>query len=167
MQKTIKIGSKEVTLDNNIYWSLIYRNQFGTDIVSTLMPAVAACFDVISGMLNTGEDMTKEIDVSELLQKIDGDYFINAISHIGAFELVDIIHITWALAKTADDSIPEPDKWARELGDFPLDDVMPVLFDLIFKGVISSKNRERLEDLKKRIQPLTLTPSSSQQPKED
>ena len=167
MQKTIKIGDKDVTLDNSIVWAIIYRNQFGTDIVPSLMPAIAACFDVMSGLFNTGEDMTKEIDVSEILRKVDGDYFLEAISHISGVELVDIIHLTWALAKTADEKTPEPEKWAREIGDFPLDIIGPALFDLVIKGVVSSKNLRRLEILKRKLRPLNSTTSSSQQPKED
>ena len=164
MQKTIKIGNKDVTLDNNIVWAIHYRNQFGTDIVPSLMPLVAACFDVVSGLFNAEDikDMNGQIDVAELLKKVDGDYFVEAISHASGFELVDVIHLTWALAKTADESIPEPEKWARDLGEFPLDVIGPALYDLIIKGVISSKNRKRLKNLKANLQPLHLTTSSSQ-----
>ena len=166
MQKTIKVGDKELTLDNNIVWALNYRNQFGHDIIPSLMPMVAAMFDVISGMVNSGEDLKDEVDVYELMKKFDGEYFMDAMAHIGAFELVDIINLTWALAKTADEKTPEPEKWARDLGDFPLDIIGPAVFDLIVKGVVSTKNLKRLKNLKGKLQPLISMTSSSQQQSE-
>ena len=168
MIKTIKIGDKSVTLDNSIVWALKYRNQFNKDIVPTIMPALAATLDVISGVLNNGEDINGQIDVNKILKAVDGDYFLNAVIHIGEFEFTDFVHIVWALAKTADESIPEPEKWLREFDSFPVDIIAPAVFDLIVKGVVSSKNLKRLSDLRKRVQPLSnSTTSSSQQQSED
>ena len=47
--KTINVGNKEVRLSNNIGWTIIYRDQFGHDIVSSLTPMLAAGLDLISG----------------------------------------------------------------------------------------------------------------------
>ena len=51
MIKTLKIEGKEVRLDNNIDWAMIYRDQFGTDIIPALMPLFASAMDIFSELL--------------------------------------------------------------------------------------------------------------------
>ena len=167
MEKNIKIGKKSVRLNNNISWAIAYRDQFGRDIIPTLMPLLASALDVISGLINeTGK--TDEIDLADLAKLADGDTLLNAVIHLGGFELTDLICITWALAKCADEDIPAPREWVAQFDTFPIDVIAPEVFSLIFKGVVSSKNLKRLEDLKKRIQPsLISTQSSSPDSSED
>lgn len=160
MEKTIKIGNKSVKLNNNISWAIAYRDQFGRDIIPALMPMLAGALDIFAGLVaETGK--ANEISVSDLAKLADGDALINAAIHIGGFEFVDFINITWALAKCADEDIPEPREWVEQFDSFPLDIVAPEVIKLIFKGVISSKNLKRLEDLKKRIQPTSTSILSS------
>ena len=54
MEKTVQIGNKEVHLSNNIGWAIDYRDQFGQDIIPTLLPMVAAALDLIKGLLEEG-----------------------------------------------------------------------------------------------------------------
>ena len=162
MEKTIKIGKKSVKLNNNVSWAIVYRDQFGRDIIPTIMPLFASALDIISGIINeTGK--TDDIELTDLAKLADGDSLINAAIHLGGFEFTDLICITWALAKCADEDIPEPREWIEQFETFPVDVVAPEVFSLIFKGVVSSKNLKRLEDLKKRIQP-TLTSTQSYSP---
>ncbi|MBQ6501186.1 MAG: hypothetical protein IJI87_07430 [Mogibacterium sp.] len=169
MEKTIKIGNNSVRLSNDIVWALNYRNQFGQDIIPTLMPALAAGIDIVSGLVNAGAGEGDKVDVAKILKNIDGDYLTNAIIHMGGLELNDLINITWSLAKTADEAIPDPAEWVKTLGDgFKVDEVAPVVFELLVKGVVSSKNLKRLEVLKKKLQPLSSSMTSYlQQQKED
>lgn len=167
MEKTIKIGKKSVKLNNNVSWAIVYRDQFGRDIIPTIMPLFASALDIISGIINeTGK--TEDIELKDIAKLADGDSLLNAVIHLGGFEFTDLICITWALAKCADEDIPDPREWIKEFETFPVDVVAPEVFSLIFKGVVSSKNLKRLEDLKKRIQPtLTSTQSSSPDSNED
>ena len=167
MEKTIKIGKKSVRLNNNISWAIAYRDQFGRDIIPALMPLLASALDIISGLINeTGK--TDEIDLADLAKLADGDALVNAVIHLGGFEFTDFICITWALAKCADEDIPAPREWVAQFDTFPIDVIAPEVFSLIFKGVVSSKNLKRLENLKKRIQPsLISTQSSSPDSNED
>ena len=159
MEKTIKISGKDVRLNNNLEWAMIYRDQFGRDIVPSLMPMLAGVMDIIAGLISeTGK--TDEITLTDLAKLADGDALLNAMIHIGSVELVDFVNITWALAKCADEDIPEPRTWIRQFDSFPMDTIAPAVFSMIFTGVISSKNLKRLKDLKKRVQP-TLTPTHS------
>lgn len=167
MEKTIKIGKKSVRLNNNISWAIVYRDQFGRDIIPALMPLLASALDIISGLINeTGK--TEDIELADLAKLADGDALLNAVIHLGGFEFTDLICITWALAKCADEDIPAPREWIAQFDSFPIDVIAPEVFTLIFKGVVSSKNLKRLEDLKKRIQPTSIsTQSSSPDLKED
>ena len=160
MEKTIKIGKKRVRLNNNVSWAICYRDQFGRDIIPTIMPLFASALDIISGLINeTGK--TDEIELTDLAKLADGDSLLNAAIHLGGFEFTDLICITWALAKCADEEIDEPREWIKQFDTFPIDVVAPEVFSLIFKGVVSSKNLKRLEDLKKRIQPVSISTQSS------
>lgn len=154
MEKTVQIGNKEVRLSNNIGWAIDYRDQFGQDIIPTLLPMVAAALDLIKGLLEEVED-TNNLEWRDILRLIDGDTLFDALIHLGGLEFRDFINITWAMAKCADESIPEPRTWVKEFEVFPVDELAPTVFDLIFKGVVSSKNLTRLKDVKKSLQPMT------------
>jgi len=154
MEKTVQIGNKEVRLNNNIGWAIDYRDQFGQDIIPTLLPMVAAALDLIKGLLEEVED-TNNLEWRDILRLIDGDTLFDALIHLGGLEFRDFINITWAMAKCADDSIPEPRTWVKEFEVFPVDELAPTVFDLIFKGVVSSKNLTRLKDVRKNLQPMT------------
>lgn len=162
MEKTIKIGEKEVRLNNNVGWAMIYRDQFGRDILQTLTPMFASALDVIGGIISeTGK--TKGFEMEDLLAVMDGDSLLDALAHIGTFEFVDVINLTWALAKTADEDLPDPKVWVREFDTFPIDVIATEVFGLLISGLVSSKNLRRLEEIKKELRPeSTSTPSSSQ-----
>lgn len=170
MEKTVKIGSQDVKLNNNIGWALAYRDQFGRDIIPALMPLLAGVLDVFSGII-TETGKTKDITVEDLIGVVDGDTLLDALIHLGSLELTDFINITWALAKCADESIPEPKEWVKRFEIFPVDVVAPAVIGLVTKGLVSSKNLKRLEELRKSLQPMKResiqTPSSLQLSKED
>ena len=160
MEKTIKIGDKDVRLKNNVAWTIIYRDQFGRDIVPTVIPLFASALDVVSGLISeTGK--TEDITIEDVAKIADGDALLNAAIHLGGFEFTDFICMTWALAKCADDSIPEPRQWVEQFDEFPVDIVAPAVFKLIFKGMVSSKNLKRLKELKKKLQPTSISTQSS------
>lgn len=156
MESKIKIGDKDVRVNNRAGWTITYRDQFGHDIIPTLMPLFAGVLDVVSGLIKeTGK--TNNVEFEDILAVTDGDALINAFIHLSGFEFVEILNITWAMAKEADDSIADPKTWIREFEEFPVDVVVPEVIKLAFKGMCSSKNLERLreitESLKKKPQP--------------
>lgn len=162
MIKTIKVGNKEVRLDNNVGWTMVYRDQFGTDIIPSIMPLFSSALDIVSELVKqTGK--TTDISADDILALTDGDAFINAAIHLGGFEFVDFLHITWALAKNADDSLPDPKAWIREFDEFPVDQIAPEVVKLIFKGMISSKNLRKLNSLSKTLQLKSISTQSSSQ----
>ena len=77
MIKNIKIGEKEVQLDNNIGWTMIYKDQFGADIIQTIMPVMAAALDLIAGLVReTGKK--ENITWTDILRLTDGDTLLEA-----------------------------------------------------------------------------------------
>ena len=170
MEKTIKIGKKDVRLSNNISWAIIYRDQFNHDILPTLIPMAAAAIDIVSGFLRSADDPT-DVNVTDLLRNMDGDSLLDAVIHLGGLEFVELINITWAMAKALDDDIPDPKTWVRGFDEFPVDKIAPEVFSLAFKGIVSSKNVKRLKDLTKQIKVVqpksTSTQSSSPDSNED
>lgn len=165
MEKKIKIDSKNsLKLNNNVGWLFIYKDQFGRDIVPTLVPVLNAGIDLVFGIYKeTGGKFTKDS-----IMQIDTDALTDALIQATAIEATDLINITWALAKNADEDIPEPREWVRQFDTFPVDVIAPEVFKMLFKGMVSTKNSRRLQNLFESLQPsLTSTNSSSQEVVED
>ena len=167
MKKTISIGDKDVVLENNVVWAMEYRNQFGRDILPVFMPLLIGGIDIVKELLeDLGE--TKEIGPDEVLTLLNSDAIIEAILHLSNLEVTDLINITWAMAKAADDDIPDPLRWVREFDTFPVDVIAPAVIGLCIDGMVSLKNLERLKKTIKGLQPkLNLTTLSSQVSSED
>ena len=146
MEKIINIGNKEVKLNNNVAWTMEYRDQFGKDIVPALMPVIAS---IIEGVTTVIADTGKtEITVADIADAIQGRT-MEIMLPMFQVEFVDVvINVTWAMAKAADENIEPPKKWVRQFDEFPLDIVGPAVFDMIIKGFVSSKNLKRLENLR-------------------
>ena len=170
MEKTIKIGKQEVRLTNNVSWAITYRDQFGHDIIPTMMPMLAAALDIAGGFIEEVGTGGK-VEVTDIIKALDGDRLLDAVIHLSGLEFVELINITWAMAKACDDDIPDPKTWVRGFDDFPVDTIAPEVFKLAFKGLVSSKNLKRLKDLRngiKVVQPeSTLTQSSLPDSSED
>ena len=139
MIKNITIDeNKEIVLSNNTVWTMIYRNQFGHDIVSALTPVAASMADLIGGFfesVGTGGN----VQLEDLAKNIDGDRLIDAVAHLSGLEFVDILNITWAMAKAADGDLPDPITWVTNLEVFPVDVIVPEVVRLAARGSLSSK----------------------------
>ena len=167
MDKIVKIGNTEVLLNNNIGWTMIYRDQFGQDIVPTIMPMLSASLDVVSGIIaETGK--TEDLELKDLMRVFDGTALVDAVIHLSGLEFTDLLKITWAMAKSAKNDVWPLESWVKQFDSFPVDEVAPVVFELIASSMISSKNLERLKNLKGTLQPvLTSIRSSLPDSKED
>ena len=168
MEKIIKIGNKEVRLNNNVAWTMEYRDQFGKDIVPALMPVLASIVEGVSTIVSeSGGGTITAADIADAVQGRSMEVLLPLFQ----VEFVDtIINVTWAMAKAADEDIEPPKKWVRQFEEFPLDVVVPAVYELVLKGFVSSKNLERLKMASvslKNLQPLRSTMSSSPDSKED
>ena len=157
MEKIIKIADKEVRLNNNVAWTMEYRDQFGKDILPAIMPLVAS---MVEGVSTVMADATNngEITTSSIAEALEGRTMDILLPMFQA-EFVDlVINVTWSMAKAADESIDPPKKWVRQFAEFPLDVVGPAVLDLALKGFVSSKNLNRLKKMGESIK--TLQPTS-------
>lgn len=168
MEKVIKIGKQEVRLNNNVAWTMEYRDQFGKDIVPTLMPVLASMIEGVSTVI--AETGKAEITITDLAEAIQGRT-LDVLLPMFQVEFVDtIINVTWAMAKAADEDIEPPKKWVRQFETFPIDVIAPAVYELVLKGFVSSKNLKRLKNVGaslKNLQPSHSTTSSSLDSNED
>lgn len=167
MEKIIKIGKQEVRLNNNVGWTMEYRDQFGKDVLPTLLPIVASAMESVSAVVLSGGD---ELTLEKVAEAIEGKT-MDVLLPMFSVEFVDtIINVTWAMAKAADEDILPPKQWVKQFDSFPIDIVAPAIYEFALKGFVSSKNLKRLETIRanlKNLQPSRSTKSSSQESKED
>lgn len=154
MIKTVKFGKNQILMDNNVGWTMVYRDQFGQDIIPSLMPLLAGVVEMVSGIIETAGDK-KEFSMETIAELSESGKLEEAIIKAASAEFVDFINITWALAKNADDSIPEPREWVKQFDEFPVDVIGPEVFKLVFKGMVSSKNLKRMDAMIKSVHPTT------------
>ena len=169
MIKNIRIEDKDIILSNNTVWTMIYRNQFGHDIVSTLTPVAASMADLVGGFFE-GVGENGEVQLRDVVKQIDGDRLIDAVAHLSGLEFVDVLNITWAMAKAADSSIPDPMTWVTEMEVFPVDIIVPEVVGLAAQGLLSTKNLMRLRQILKKVKvakPSTSIQSFSPESSED
>lgn len=167
MEKIINIGNKEVKLSNNVAWTMEYRDQFGKDIVPTMMPLLASLMEGLSSVVSESDETITAASIADAVQGRS----LEILLPLFQAEFVDgIINVTWAMAKAADESIEPPKRWVRQFEDFPLDVVIPEVGELVLKGFVSSKNLQRLKAAGanlKSLQPSVSMTSSSQDSNED
>jgi len=168
VEKIIKIGKQEVRLNNNVAWTMEYRDQFGKDIVPALMPILASLMEGVSTIIS--ESGSNEVTMADIADAVQGRS-MDVLLPMFQVEFVDtIVNVTWAMAKAADENIEPPKRWVRQFEEFPLDVVVPAVYELVLKGFVSSKNLKRLKKISaslKNLQPSHSTTSSSPDLNED
>ena len=169
MEKVIKIGKQEVRLNNNVAWTMEYRDQFGKDILPAVMPLLASMIEGVSTIMADASG-DGELTTSSIAEALEGRTMEVLLPMFQA-EFVDLVlNVTWAMAKAADESIEPPKKWVRQFDGFYLDEIGPALLELVLKGFVSSKNLNRLKKLGnelKNLQPSQSMTSSSPDSNED
>lgn len=150
MRSTIKIDNKKsIKINTSWNWAYIYQDYFGHDIIPDLVPVIDTFIDTLTGLLN-GSD----VDEDTISDKLYG------------MEVTTVTNVIWALAKNADDSIPEVREWLDGFDKFPLDIILPEALDALAASMISTKKakllRETMAELASRY-----TPSASQQSTEE
>lgn len=150
MEKIINIEGQELKLNNQVAWTMEYKDQFGRDIVPVIMPMVSAIVEGLASVISESE--TKEISAKQISEAFQGRS-MEILLPMFQVEFVDIIiNVTWALAKCADETIPEPKKWIRQFDSFPLDIIVPEVYQLVMQGFVSSKNWARLKEMSEKLQ---------------
>lgn len=141
MIKTIKAGKTSIKLSNNLSWAMAYKDQFNHDIIPDLMPILSALLKLI------GEFFDGTNDVQDVLKRLDDDKVNEILIELCSLQFVDFLNLVWALNKAADEDIADPKEWVKQFDEFPLDVIAPAVFDLIVKGLVSSKNLKSLREM--------------------
>ena len=169
MIKTIKLREGcEITLANDSLWMEHYRDQFGHDVLSELMPLLLGVSKMMGLMAQEVGDLGS-IGLEDVIRFLASDDIYDAGIGFASFESTEIMHIMWAMAKAYDENIEDPKAWQRKLAgenheSMPIADVIiPAVGELAFRGVMSSKNWERLtknlQNLRDSMQPKKTTKS--------
>lgn len=145
-----------------------YRDQFGKDIVPALMPILASLMEGVSTIIS--ESGSNEVTMADIADAVQGRS-MDVLLPMFQVEFVDtIVNVTWAMAKAADENIEPPKRWVRQFEEFPLDVIVPAVYELVLKGFVSSKNLKRLKKASaslRNLQPSLSTTSSSPDSSED
>ncbi|WP_353423980.1 hypothetical protein [Christensenella massiliensis] len=121
MEKVIKIGDKDVRLKANAMQAIIYRREFGRDIME------------VQGSIMKMMNFDK---AGNATFNLDG---------IGNLDSVGIVQVIWTMAKAADASVPPLEQWLEQFDAFPIMDVFAETYELILANFISTtriKNRK-------------------------
>lgn len=163
--KKIKIDkTNQLTLNSSAGWLFEYQSQFGRDILPDLLPVIGAGVEFIAGIFEENGTVNQD-SISSILDSRKDEVIVQ----LAGMEVMTVIQITWAMAKNANDEIEPPREWLKQFETFPIDIILPILFELIAKSFVSSKNLNRLRKIKKeaKINLSRLTTSSSEQSQED
>lgn len=112
MEKVLTIDGQQVKFKSTAAFAKRYKAQFQRNIF--------ADFYKIGNAISKGDDGQEKVD----LEKLDFDIFYD---------------IAWVLAKTADDKIPPVEEWLDGFDEFPIEEIMPKLMDMLTKSIASSK----------------------------
>lgn len=163
MEKTIKLDSKtSIRVSNNIEWALIYKDQFGRDVLPMLIPVANTFIELaVSVMKSTGGKALDMKNAGETIKDLDISDIQSALYSLAGLEFTDILNITWAMAKAADETIEEPRVWVRSLTSFPVDAILPVIFDMNMQFLTTTKNYKRLQAAVEALKPKNSTSTES------
>lgn len=111
MLKTITIAGKEMRLCSSGATAMIYKSQFLNDFFSDVI-RMAKTFDAL-----TTDGKAEELNLKDL----DPD----------SIDLTVLYNIVWALAKNADSSIGDPISFFGQYESLPLEEIVPVIQDML------------------------------------
>lgn len=146
-----------------------YRDQFGKDILPAIMPMIASAAEGVSSIMSEASE-NGAVDMQSVAEALQGRS-LDILLPMFQAEFVDlVVNVTWSMAKAADENIEPPKRWVRQFDSFPLDVIVPEVYELVLKGFASSKNLTRLKKIGadlKNLQPSPSTTSSSPDSNED
>lgn len=117
MEKTIEISGQQIKFKSSGAVPKRYKMQFERDFFKDLM--AMGTVDQKTGVLTEAEQIQQA-------NKIDFDLFYD---------------IAWTLAKTANNSIPDPLSWLDGFDEFPIMEILPELQDMIGATISSSAKK--------------------------
>ena len=149
-------GGHSIELSGSVGWLIVYRSNFGRDILPDIMPLLESFLSMsIEVLQKSKKKKNNEIDVRELITALDGDMLTDIFINLSGMETITLLQIVWAMAKKANRDIPNFDDFFDEFETFPLDVVIPEAIKLIIESSVSSKNAKSLLTTLSGLKPVT------------
>ncbi|HFU4025588.1 TPA: hypothetical protein ACGO0F_001296 [Streptococcus suis] len=127
MRKIISVCGVEYELATNAYTPIAYKKEFGKDYFQDLFNMVntKAIMDKLADKGSDGELEASDIDM-EILSN---------------FDMTFANRLFWVFAKSANPHIRPFEQFFMEMEEFPVMDIMPVLFEMLEANMQTKKFR--------------------------
>lgn len=163
MIKTINLGNgQSLEINSSGGWLYVFQEQFGFDVLPLLMPALEAGLKAV-GIAVQGADDKDKIEAAQMLANFDDENINEIMTSFSGLQLTTLLNIVWAMAKNANDNIPEPKVFYNSFDEFPSDLVIPEVVRQIINTTISKKNRVKIAA---RMKAMNLSASTNSQSRE-
>ncbi|MFD1204011.1 hypothetical protein ACFQ38_02560 [Sporosarcina contaminans] len=117
MEKTLTIDGRQVTFKSTAGTPKRYKAQFGNDYFADMLRLYS---------LSALQNLDPENMDYEAIKNLDLEVFYNML---------------WAMAKTYDSTIPDPQTWLDEFDEFPIFEIIPEVQEMITKNLQTSKKK--------------------------
>lgn len=163
MIKTINLGNgQSLEINSSGGWLYVFQEQFGFDVLPLLIPALEAGLKAV-GIAVQGADGKDKIEAAQMLANFDDENINEIMMSFSGLQLTTLLNIVWAMAKNANDNIPEPKVFYNSFDEFPSDLVIPEVVRQIINTTISKKNRVKIAA---RMKAMNLSASTNSQSRE-
>ena len=127
MRKIVLVGDQEYELGTNGYTPIAYKQQFGKDYFQDLF------------------SMLKNQSFMNELNKLETDKELTAtdidVSMLSDFDMTFFNRLFWTFAKSANPQIKPYEQFFMEMEEFPLQDIAPILMEMINETMTSKKTQ--------------------------
>lgn len=136
MRKIIMVGEREYELGTNGYTPIAYKQQFGKDYFQDL-------FSMLKNQSFMNELNKLEIDKELTATNID-------ISMLSDFDMTFFNRLFWTFAKSANPHIKPYEQFFMEMEVFPIQEVGPVLMEMLNASMSTKKSQTSQKQLAKK-----------------
>ena len=138
MKKEIKVDKDhKFTIDTGLGWAYVYKEEFGMDVLPETVPLIESAFGIAADFYDSSEAATVRDLISEAAGTLSGT------------DLTTLTNIIWALAKNADESIPEPREFYNQFDCFSVTEILPKIIWTMADSILPTK---KVKSLKEKIE---------------
>ena len=136
MRKIVLVGDQEYELGTNGYTPIAYKQQFGKDYFQDLF------------------SMLKNQSFMNELNKLEAEKELTAtnidISMLEEFDMTFFNRLFWTFAKSANPQIKSYEQFFMEMEIFPIQEVGPVLMEMLNASMTTKKHQMNQNQLAKK-----------------
>lgn len=136
MRKIVSVGDQEYELGTNGYTPIAYKQQFGKDYFQDLF------------------SMLKNQSFMNELNKLEAEKELTAtdidISMLEEFDMTFFNRLFWTFAKSANPHIKPYEQFFMEMEVFPIQEVGPVLMEMLNASMTTKKHQMNQNQLAKK-----------------